>query len=415
MNQFDISSILSSEYALRHRTWAEINLDAAEQNYKAVRAMAPNAGVCCIIKANAYGHGAIMLARLYETLGAAYLAVSNIEEALQLRQGGIRMPILVLGYTPALCAELLARHGITQCVYSAEYGYRLAEGALHAGVRVKIHIKLDTGMGRIGFLCRNGEYSELEQILSICQQPSLEPEGLFTHFSSADCAEGDAETRTQLERFAQAEQYLRDRGLTFAIRHCANSAGILRYAGSHLDMVRAGIVLYGFPPADGMSGGEELAPVMTVRAVVSHVKDIQPGETVGYGQAFKAKKPMRIATIPIGYADGLSRSAGNGRYAFLINGKPAQIVGRVCMDQVMVDVTHLPCAPGDLATVFGTEPGCRADDLARAAGTISYEVLCAVGGRVPRAYTQGGKLLAWTDLLYDQDLKTTDATAEREV
>ena len=274
MNQFNISSILSSEYALRHRTWAEINLDAAEQKFKTVRALAPNSGICCIIKANAYGHGAIMLARLYETLGAAYLAVSNVEEALQLRQGGIRMPILVLGYTPALCAELLARHGITQCVYSADYGYRLAEGALHAGVRVKIHIKLDTGMGRIGFLCRSREYSELEQVLSVCQQPSLDPEGLFTHFSSADSAEGEEETKLQRDRFREAEQYLRERGLVFSIRHCANSAGILRYEDSHMDMIRAGIVLYGFPPADGMVAGKMLVPVMTVRAVVSHVKDI---------------------------------------------------------------------------------------------------------------------------------------------
>ena len=415
MTPLNLSEMRCDENSLRYRTWAEISLGAAEHNYKVIRDLTPTAGICCVIKGNAYGHGAVMLGHLYESLGAAWFAVSNIEEALQLRQGGIRTPILILGYTPVHCAELLAKYGIAQCVYSEDYGRALGEHADRAGVRVRVHIKLDTGMGRIGFLCRNEEQNELEQILNVCSQNSLEPEGLFAHFSSADCADGETETKEQMQRFEHAERFLSERGLTFSIRHCANSAGIMKYADSHLDMVRAGIILYGYPPGEGFEAARDLIPVMTVRTVVSYVKELRAGETVGYGRSFRAEKPMRVATIPIGYADGLHRTAGNGRYSVMVNEKPAPIIGRICMDQVMLDVTDVPCSPGDPVTVFGTTPGNTADDLAAAAGTISYEVLCAVGGRVPRAYTQKGKLLAWTDLLYDQDLKKAGTVTEREV
>ncbi len=381
---------------IRRRTWAEIDLSAVEQNYRSVRdAVARGTKVCCVVKADAYGHGAVILARRYEAMGADYLAVSNPEEALELRKGGLRLPILVLGYSPAECASILARYDISQCVYSYAYGEALAEYARAAGVRVKIHVKLDTGMGRIGF-----RKEELEQAAEICRLDELIPEGIFTHFAVADESEdGDAYTEEQIKRFTDGIDYLEERGIHFALRHCANSAAIFDHPSCHFDMVRAGIVLYGFAPSEKVRNLPRLMPVMTLRSVISHMKEMNPTESVSYGRTFRVTKPTRVATLPIGYADGISRRLGNGRYSLKIGDGYAPILGRICMDQLMVDVTELSCSVGDTVTLFGRDPNCSADVMARVNETISYEVTCDVAKRVPRLYLQNGEQIGWQDTL----------------
>ena len=391
---------------IRRRTWAEINLDQASQNYISLRErISPQSKVCCVVKANAYGHGAISMARLYERLGADYLAVSNIEEALQLRENGIVLPVLILGYTPEECASLLAEYRITQCVYSYEYGTRLADAAQRAGVQLKIHVKLDTGMGRVGFLARKDGVNELDAVLKICQRKELIPEGIFTHFATADVPdeEGREFTEEQRTQFLEALNFLASQGCTFEIRHCANSAAALAGVSDPCNMVRLGIVLYGI--ASELDVSSELSPVMTLKSVVSHIKEVEVGESVGYGRQFIAPKHMQIATVPIGYGDGFWRANRRSDGVLLLNGKYAPIVGNVCMDQTMIDVTEFPCEVGDEVIVFGADKKCSAEAIARRNDTISYEVVCALTARVPRAILKDGKILEWQDSIYHSDLK----------
>ncbi len=397
---------MSNIQGIRRRTWAEIDLDKAEHNYRAVKqAVGNGVKVCCVIKANAYGHGAIRMAAFYQRMKADYLAVSNIEEALQLRKKRITLPILILGYTPEECAGVLALHQITQSVYSYEYGKKLADCAAALGVQVKIHIKLDTGMGRIGFLCREDGDRELEQAAEICKSPSLIPEGIFTHFAAADeNVDGDAFTNEQLQCFLDGVAYLERAGIQFAIRHCANSAAIFDHPECHLDMVRAGVVLYGLKPSDKLRRLPDLQPVMTLKSVISHVKDVYPGQTVSYGRTFLATRKTSVATVPIGYADGLWRANGMSECYMLVNGKYAPIIGRICMDQLMLDVSEIDCQVGDVVTVFGADRLCSADALARRNGTIHYEIVCAIGERVPRAFISGGRIRYWQDSIYKGDL-----------
>ncbi len=388
------------EYAVppsKQRSFARIDLDHAEYNFRQVRA-ATKAKICCVVKANAYGHGAVQLAERYRRLGADYLAVSNIEEALQLRQNGIRIPILILGYTSPECAELLAENEITQCVFSYEYGEKLAESAERAGVRLKIHIKIDTGMGRIGFLYRDAHENEIVQVTEICRVPHFEVEGIFTHFAAADEGEGGEEyTRNQFLRFMSAIDMLEKLGITFEIRHCANSAAIFDYPEYHLDMVRAGVVLYGLCPSGALRARPTLKPVMSLHSVVAHIKEISVGQSVSYGRTFTAERKMRIATVPIGYADGFRRKNGQMGYCLSIGGKLAPIVGRVCMDQLMVDVSDIDCRVGDDVLVFGDQYPATADEIARLNDTIGYEIICEVGARVPRAFVKDGSIVAWKD------------------
>ena len=391
---------------LRRRTWAEIDLDAAKENYLSVKnKVGEGVKLCCVIKANAYGHGAVRMAELYEQLGADYLAVSNIEEALQLRENNIRSPLLILGYTPEECAGVLSHYGITQTVYSYEYGMRLAQVAEKLGVRVKIHLKIDTGMGRIGFLYRGGDKNEILQASQVCKREGVVPEGIYTHFAVADeSSDGDAFTAEQLSLFKRAIDELREKGITFEIRHAANSAAIFDHPESHLDMVRAGVVLYGLKPSEKMRNLPRLHPVMSLKSVVSHVKEISGGETVSYGRTFLANRKTTVATVPIGYADGLWRINGSGDCYMLIGGKYAHIIGRICMDQLMLDVSELDISVGDEVTVFGNDELCSADTLARRNGTINYEIVCAIGERVPRAFVENGKIKTWQDSIYKKDL-----------
>ena len=391
---------------LRRRTWAQIDLDRAGQNYRTIRAaIRPDAKLCCVVKANAYGHSAVELSRLYESLGADYFAVSNIEEALQLRRGGVKKPILILGYTAPCCAEILAREDIAQCVYSAAFGHALADRAEQAGVRVKIHVKIDTGMGRIGFSYHDSRRNELSDALSVCRRGALVTEGIFTHFASADENQnGKAYTEAQFERFGASVDFLEKNGVHFAVRHCANSAAVLDYPQYALDMVRAGVILYGLAPSGETAHRLSLSHVMTLYSVIAHIKTVYPGDKISYGRTYEAKSIRRIATVPIGYADGFWRRGGNGAYSLCVNGKACPTVGRVCMDQLMIDVTDADCSEGDRVTVFGNDEPFTPESLAAVTDTIGYEVICAVGERVPRAFVHGGKIVSIRDNVYDEDL-----------
>ena len=379
------------------RAWVEIDMDALRDNYRAVRgALDTKCKLCCVVKANAYGHGAVVIASLYEHLGADFLAVSNIEEALELRLGGITLPILILGYTDPKSAYLLAANNISQCVFSLDYAKALSNEAKRADVSLKIHLKLDSGMGRIGFsLLGEGVIDEIASALSL---PCLVREGVFTHFAKSDMGnEGKAYTKAQLSRFLSAVSALEARGFTFPIRHAANSAAICDYPEACLDMVRAGIVLYGYHPSAMLANTLSLRPALSLKSVVDMVKVIGVGESVSYGGSFVAKCPTAIATVPIGYADGLWRSmAQNGLYP-TVRGRAARLVGRVCMDQCMLDVTAIEgVLVGDLVTVFGNG-GEAVSSLADRLGTIPYELICALGERLPRVYFENGEIVTIKD------------------
>ncbi len=373
----------------QRRTWALVDLDAASFNYKTIAAQTlPGTKICCVIKADAYGHGAVRLASLYRDLGAEYFAVSNIEEALQIRAAGIDTPILILGYTDPDCADILAKNNISQCVYSEEYGKRLSESAEKKGVRLRVHIKVDTGMRRLGFCCY-GDSFELDSIERTYRLPALIMEGIFTHFSSADEGDGGMDyTRRQFECFMSVIEQMERRGCTFLIRHCANSAATFDYPHMHLDMVRVGIVLYGVPPSKTLKNPPKLRSVLKLKTIISHIKTISAGDAVSYGREYVAARDMRVATLPIGYADGVWRANSKHGMVVSVGGKYASVVGRICMDQCMIDVTDVPEAQiGSEVTVYG-DGECSVNRVAEINGTINYEILCAIGKRVPRIYTE---------------------------
>ncbi|MFU0832581.1 MAG: Alanine racemase [Oscillospiraceae bacterium] len=387
------------------RTWAEINLDAVEHNFRQIRKrLRPETKICCVIKADAYGHGAEQLAKEYEKLGANWFAVSNLEEAQQLRRAGVKLPILILGYTPPEMAEELARQNISQALIGAEYGAALSEQAQKAGVTVKVHVSLDTGMSRIGFLYQNPQRdaASIEEAEHACKLPGLEPEGIFTHFAVADEGENGSDyTRMQYRNFCDAIERLSQRGIKFRIRHCANSAAIFDYPEMQLDMVRAGVILYGLLPSGSLQNPATLIPAMQLKSVVALVKNIPAQTTVSYGRKFTAPKETTVATVPIGYADGYPRILFQSA-EMLVRGKRAKIIGRVCMDQLMLDITNIPnVCVGDTVTVFGTdgEVSLPVDELAAQIGTINYELVCAVSKRVPRVYYRNGTKVGSLDYL----------------
>lgn len=389
---------------LLRRTWAEIDLDALAQNFREVRKAAdPKAMVCCVVKADAYGHGAVRVAREFASLGADWFAVSNLEEALQLRRAGIETPVLVLGYTPADKAGTLSRENVSQCVYSLEYARDLSRFAQEAGVKVNIHLKIDTGMSRLGFYYQDISRDEaaVEEVKEACSLPGLIPQGIFTHFAVSDEGQaGDAFTMRQFGCLKEMIESLARAGVNFPVRHCANSAGVFDYPLSHLDMVRAGIVLYGLYPSGELRSRPDLKPALALKSVVSHVKTLLPGATVSYGRKFTAQHEMRVATVPVGYADGYPRLLSPGGAEVLIGGERCPILGRICMDQLMADVTALDqVRVGDTVTLIGRdgEEEITADELAEKEGTINYEVVCALSKRVPRVYVKNGKV----DSIYD--------------
>lgn len=366
---------------IQKRVVAEINLNALEENFNKVKKP-----VCCVVKADAYGHGAVEISRFLEKLGANYLAVSNIEEAIEIRNGGVKTPIVILGYTPTNCAKELADYDIDQCVYSLEFARNLNEEAKKNNVRIRIHIKIDTGMGRIGFQY-HGKHNELPEALEACHQSNLEPYGIFMHFAKSDEGINDY-TKNQYKCFNEAIKYLEDNGVKFKVRHCANSGAILDYQDYHLDMVRAGVIIYGVNPSPFE---HHFKYVLTLKSRVSHVKTVFKGDSVSYNGLFVAEHDTKIATIPVGYADGFCRES-TGTYV-MINGHKATVIGRVCMDQMMVICEDAKV--GDEVIIYGE--GITVDDVAKYNKTSPYKVLCDIGRRVPRVYKYNGKIVAIRD------------------
>ena len=390
------------------RTWAEISLPNLEHNYRALRALLPEGcRFLGVVKADAYGHGAVPVARKLEELGAEYrvepprrsggwvgklalvlavfaLAVACLAEARELREAGVLTPILLLGYTPTDCAEELLRYGLTQTVYDLESARAFSAAAQAAGRRLRIHVKADTGMSRLGWLCNEGHRTEAaDAIAAVCALPGLEAEGIYTHFANADGDE--AYTMGQFTRFLELLSELEGRGITFPIRHCAASAAVLKYPCTHLDMVRPGVALYGHYPDPSCEGldGVGLRPVMALKTRVASVKAVPAGTPVSYGCTHVLERDAELAALTVGYADGLPRLCSD-RLEVLIRGQRAPIVGRVCMDMCMADATGLGAAPGDEVELFGEH--LPVEDAAALAGTIQYELLCAVSPRVPREY-----------------------------
>ncbi len=377
-----------------HRTWADIDLDAVRQNYQAVcDRLSPDCHCMAVVKADAYGHGAVHVAKELAAAGAPFFGVSNLDEAIQLRKSGISAPILILAYTPPEHAKALAAYDVTQTVLDGGYADRLEQEAAAAAVTVRVHIKLDTGMSRVGFFCQNESAAPIDELVRVCSLPHLQADGIFTHFAIADEKRGDDLTHRQFRRFTDTLDALAARGITFSVRHCCNSAAALRFPEMHLDMVRAGIVLYGAPPSAEMAGFAPLRNAMALRTVISQIKTVPADTAVSYGHAFTCDRPSVLATLPIGYADGLLRLA-SGSYKVAVNGRTAPIVGRVCMDQCMIDVTDIPdIREGMTVTVFGAD-GVTVEDYAACCLTIPYESLCDIGKRVPRVYYKNGEQIA---------------------
>ena len=371
------------------RTWADISLD----NLNQLRAKIPSGcRLLGVVKADAYGHGAVPISRHLCELGAEFLAVSNLEEAMQLRRGGIRRPILILGYTPPAYARDLVAMGLRQEVHSLEYARALHEELKGSERRLKVHIKLDTGMSRLGFFAYDHPKT-VEELKEVAQMPKLLIEGIFMHFPVADSIDGaDANfTHTQFERFTQM---LKGVGIEPEIRHCCNSGATILYPEYALDMVRPGIATYGVLPSEDLRGMIDLRPVMSLRSTIFQIRDFEPNITISYGRTYTTEDPARIAVVGIGYADGFPRSLSSN-VSFLLHGRRVPQVGRICMDMCMVDVTDIPgVSVGDTATLFGFDTdGTRlpCERLAAQAGTISYEILCDISKRIPRIYMQNGR------------------------
>ena len=374
------------------RTWAEINLDNLEHNYRLIRSiLTPGTKCMAIVKADAYGHGSVQVGRTLDRLGAEWFGVSNINEAITLRKAGVSGSILILGYTPVECARQLYDFGITQTILDYEYGERLAAAAAAAGVVLDCHIKLDTGMSRIGMQVGTAR-DLMTDIARLYYLPSLRICGIFTHFAAADevNAMGNEYTLGQHRRFMNVVDELRASAYTLDV-HCCNSAATILYPQFHHDMVRPGIILYGLSPNGKPIRNFPLKPVMTLKTVVSLVKSIRAGDKVSYGCTYEAPSDMRVATVPIGYADGFPRSLSSRGFAWL-NGAMVPIIGRICMDQMMLDVTAVDAAVGDVVTLFGENCPLSADTVAETAGTINYEILCGVSRRVQRVYIRGGRV-----------------------
>lgn len=374
------------------RCWAEIDLDNLRHNFQTIRQAAGNASVLAVVKANAYGHGDLVAARAFAEAGARRFAVSGLSEAVRLRRSGLRRPILVLGYTTPEHVARLRVYKLSQCVFSLDYARRLSEAAVQAGVRVRVHLKVDTGMGRIGFNAKDDFGAAVAELREACNLPGLRPIGLFTHFAVADSkAESDISyTREQYGLFLQVRDALAACGCTFRYTHCCNSAGTIAYPDMHLDLVRPGIALFGCNPSEDVALAD-LRPAFRLKTAVTMVKNLKAGDSVSYGRLFTAPRDMRVATLAVGYADGYPRLL-SGAGVVGIGGKSAPILGRVCMDQLIVDVSDIDgVCLGSTATVFGGDGADSIDEVAAKCGTINYEILCNIGRRVQRVYVEDGR------------------------
>ena len=378
------------------RTWADISLDDLEYNYRSIRSRLPSGTrFLGVMKADAYGHGAVPVSRALADLGAEYLAVSNLEEAVQLRRGEIRLPILILGYTPPEYAENMIYLDITQEVHSLDYAKELDASLAGTNYILNVHLKLDTGMTRIGFFAYDNERT-LDELKQVAALPHLRIEGVFMHFCVADStAEEDVTfTRLQFRRFTDMLSAMEGAGIRPEIRHCCNSGATLLYPEYALDMVRPGIITYGNAPSAELEGAISLRPMMSLHSMIAQVRTVPAGTDISYGRLYRTKEATRVAVLPIGYADGLSRLL-TGKASFYLHGTMVPVIGRICMDMCMLDVSAVPDAkPGDIVTIFGyDEDGTLVpcERLASAQGTINYELLCQISKRIPRICHRGDK------------------------
>ncbi len=376
------------------RTWAEINLDALTFNYhKICEYIGKDVKFLGVVKADAYGHGSVQVSENLQKLGADYLAVSSIDEAMELRSNGITMPILILGHTPKEQVERLILYNITQAVTCVAKAEEYSKEAVKNGGILKIHIKVDTGMSRLGHLCE-GEHFEhgIEGIVHVCSLPGLCAEGIFTHFAVADETDDACKqyTKNQFHLFTQVIEEVESRtGKKFKLRHCANTGATVMYPETYLDMVRPGLLLYGY--------GEyakklELRPVMSMKTTVSTIKIYPAGTKISYGGTYTTDRETRIGVVPYGYADGFLRCLSN-RYSLMTSDGPAPVRGRICMDMSMIDLTGKQNVDvGDSIEIFGEHNPVEA--MSEAAGTIPYELTCAVSKRVPRVYIENNKVVS---------------------
>ena len=374
-------------------TFVRIDLDAIEENFKAV---AEKAGVpvMAVVKADAYGHGAVAVAKLLQDK-AAFFGVSSLAEALELRENDIRIPILILGHTPTEAYPQVVRLGIRPAIFRREDAELLSREAVRQGITAPFHFAVDTGMSRIGL---QADEESADLCAEIAGLPGIKAEGLFSHFATADCADL-TDARAQGERFAAFDEMLKERGVTVPIRHLNNSAGIMNF-GTHYEMVRSGIVTYGLYPSDEVDPELlDLRPALSWYSRVSHVKTLPAGRAISYGGTYVTTAPTRVATVPVGYADGYRRSL-SGNFHVMIRGKKAPILGRVCMDQMMVDVTRIPgVQPGDTVTLVGGE--ISVEEIAAKCHSFNYEFVCGISRRVPRYYYRHGRLRHTVHYLLD--------------
>lgn len=388
------------------RSWAEIHLDRITYNVAQIQSMLHSGcQLLGVVKADAYGHGDKYVADCLRRQGVNWFGVSNLEEALSLRRQGFTENILIFGITPAEHADLLACQNITQSVFSSEYAEKLSKAATDHHVTVNIHIKVDTGMGRIGFCSLDGIQQVSRQIAAACALPGLRPGGIFTHFAVSDEIQPESVqyTKEQFARFMDTCQELERMGISFPLRHCCNSGAFLNYPEMQLDMVRPGNLIYGLYPSSDCQRQKKISlkPAMELKSQVSMVKTVCAGRSVSYGRTYQTTGERIIATVPIGYADGYTRRLSN-KARVLIHGQFAPEIGNVCMDQMMIDVTDIPgVQEGDIVTLFGEQQGqvLPVEELAELTGTINYEIVCVLGRRVPRIYLVNGEKMAVVDYL----------------
>ena len=371
--------------------WAEIDLDAIKYNIDSIKRRVDTKELIAVVKADAYGHGALDVSKTLVENGATKLAVAVITEAMELRHGNINTPIMILGYTPLEFAADLINYDIEQTIFDLEYAKKLSEIALILGKKAKVHVALDTGMGRIGFLIND---NSLNEILKISSLKGLEVVGIFTHFATSDESDKNYSNK-QYKKFTDFNEKLISKGVNIPLKHVSNSGAIIDMPNTYLDGVRAGIVLYGYYPSeDVLKQNLDLKKAISIKTQVAHVKILDKNEYVSYGRKFKTERKSIIATLPIGYADGYSRAL-TGKAKVIINGKFAPVVGTICMDQCMIDVTDIgDVHVGDEVIVLGKDKDLKfdADDMAKAMGTINYEVLCMIKQRIPRVYIEDGKV-----------------------
>lgn len=381
------------------RCWADISLDNLLGNLDKIKKLT-SSEVLCVVKSNAYGHGDEVIVKTLQESGVNFFAVASISEAVHLRKNGCNREILLLGGYLEDCFKIALDYDITLAVYDFDFAKKLSDFALLYDKKIKVHIKLNTGMTRIGFGCCDFEKTNsiVKVIENVVSLNGLDVCGVFTHFSVSDEFDGAAYTKEQLEKLTLVKNKLEKRNINIKFWHSANSGAIVNYQESHLNLVRAGILLYGI--YNGVGATQDFKPVLSLKSVITQIRDVEPGTAISYGRTFIAQKRMQVAVVSIGYGDGYPRVMSNGG-KMIVNGKYATIVGRVCMDQTIIDVSDVECNVGDIVTVIGNDGDCKilADDIAVADNTINYEIVCRLTSRIPRVYYKNGEVTEITEYI----------------